>query len=148
MTEIQEVLYYKKRYYEQRGQAKGRGIEWQFTYESWIAWWGEDIVNRGPRKGQLVMARFGDTGPYHPDNVRKLTAEENVIEGHFGKSHSDSTKTLLSMNSSLKKRIQTPYGVFDSRCAAARHIGIVPTAIGYRLKKFPTEYYYIGVNNV
>jgi len=65
--------------------AKERGIDWQFTYETWEAWWGEDIINRGPKKGQLVMARNGDQGPYHPDNVRKKTASENCSEGQLGK---------------------------------------------------------------
>ena len=61
-----------------------RNIEWKFTYDSWVAWWGDDIANRGPRKGQLVMARYKDQGPYHPDNVRKATAEENCGEGSRG----------------------------------------------------------------
>jgi hypothetical protein len=61
-----------------------RNIEWHFTFESWLAWWGDDIVNRGSRKGQLVMARNGDTGPYHPDNVRKATVSENCSEGNKG----------------------------------------------------------------
>jgi len=31
------------------------------------------------------MARNGDQGPYHPDNVRKKTASENCSEGQLGK---------------------------------------------------------------
>jgi hypothetical protein len=61
-----------------------RGIEWQFTYESWVAWWGDDIDRRGPNSGQLVMSRHGDTGPYHPDNVSKKTCNENCGEGSRG----------------------------------------------------------------
>jgi hypothetical protein len=30
------------------------------------------------------MARTGDTGPYHPSNVRKATHGENISEGHMG----------------------------------------------------------------
>lgn len=74
----------KQKFYTQRNGAKYRGIEWHFTFESWLEWWGDDIVNRGPYKGQLVMARYGDTGPYHPDNVRKAFAEENCSEGNKG----------------------------------------------------------------
>lgn len=76
--------YYKK-YTSQKYLAGKRGIDWQFTYEEWIDWWGTDIVNRGPKSGQLVMARTGDIGPYHPSNVRKATVEENVSEAHLGK---------------------------------------------------------------
>ena len=68
-------------YRDQMGLAKKkRNIEWQFTFEEWLDWWGDDIHNRGILKGQLVMARYGDIGPYHPDNVRKTTVEDNVKE--------------------------------------------------------------------
>ena len=75
----------KKLYNTQRCSAKFRGIEWQFTYETWIAWWGNDIERRGRRPDQLVMARLGDTGPYHPDNVKKITGAENSSETRKGK---------------------------------------------------------------
>ena len=76
---------YNNKFLDHRLHAKKRGIEWQFTYEEWINWWGDDIANRGPRKGQLVMARFNDSGPYHPNNVQKLTVEENVRDAQLGK---------------------------------------------------------------
>ena len=79
----------KQRYQIQKGCAKRRGIDFEFTYEQWIAWWGDDIVNRGRGAGKLVMARFNDSGAYHPDNVRKATQEENAIEAHKGKPLSD-----------------------------------------------------------
>ena len=59
-----------------------RNIDWHFTYESWLEWWGDDIVNRGNKSGQLVMARKGDIGPYHPDNVVKITCNENHSQSH------------------------------------------------------------------
>jgi len=87
---------YKNKYSTQKAYAKQRGIDWQFTYDEWIAWWGDDIINRGPKKGQLVMARNGDTGPYHPSNVRKATCAENNIEAHQGKKASNETKEKMS----------------------------------------------------
>ena len=72
----------KQKYYTQKAGAKARNIEWHFTFESWIAWWGDDIVNRGNKSGQLVMARKDDTGPYHPDNVEKITANQNHSDAH------------------------------------------------------------------
>ena len=76
---------YKQKYNCQKNMAKKRNIDFQFTYEEWLAWWGDDIVNRGKSKGQLVMARIGDQGPYHPDNVVKKTCSENASEGNKGK---------------------------------------------------------------
>ena len=72
----------KSKYNTQVAGAKARGIEWQFTFESWLEWWGKDIDQRGNKSGQLVMARIGDTGSYHPDNVRKITCNENHSEAH------------------------------------------------------------------
>ena len=76
---------YNKAYHTQKSLAKRRNLDWQFTYDTWIEWWGTDIVNRGHKRGQLVMARYGDIGPYHPDNVRKATCSENCKEGNIGR---------------------------------------------------------------
>jgi hypothetical protein len=38
------------------------------------------------------MARNGDKGPYHPDNVHKKTASENCREGQVGKPKSEEQK--------------------------------------------------------
>jgi hypothetical protein len=76
---------YQCQYDNAKHCAKQRGIDWQFTYDTWTAWWGEDIIRRGPYKGQLVMARHNDVGPYHPDNVRKASCQENGREGQLGK---------------------------------------------------------------
>lgn len=67
----------------QRGGAKQRGISFEFTLEEWWTWWQTD--NRWERRGsrgpeQLVMARRGDVGPYSPNNVRCITAAENIRE--------------------------------------------------------------------
>lgn len=100
----------KMAYHSQRHSAIKRNIEWHFTYDSWIDWWGEDIINRGIRKGQLVMARNGDQGPYHPDNVRKATTEENLKEAQKGKPahnknipHSEETKQKMSISRKGRK---------------------------------------------
>jgi len=74
-----------RKYHSQKTTAKCRGIDWQFTYDTWIEWWGNDIINRGKGPGKLCMARKGDTGPYHPDNVYKITHSENVTDAHLGK---------------------------------------------------------------
>ena len=69
----------------QKNSAIKRGVGWDFTFEQWCAWWkcrlGTDwFSKRGRRKGQYVMARDGDTGPYEPWNVRCATVEENHVE--------------------------------------------------------------------
>lgn len=91
---------YKQPYQQQKDAAKRRGIEWHFTYETWVEWWGDDIINRGRRTGQLVMARHNDTGPYSLDNVRKAPCGDNTREGNLGKvrgPRSDETKLKISI---------------------------------------------------
>jgi len=148
------------KYGNQRKSAKERGIDWQFTFESWILWWGEDIYLRGPHKGQLVMARYGDVGPYHPDNVRKITCTENAQECWTGRKHSTDTLTKMSQaqkgkivsaetkqrqseNSGKKKAIQTPLGQFDSLVKAAKYHGVTTKTIRCKIKEYPNEYYYL-----
>ena len=76
---------FRIRYHSQKCAAGKRNIEWHFTFETWLEWWGDDLANRGRKKGQLVMARQGDVGPYHPNNVRKITMNENISEANFGR---------------------------------------------------------------
>jgi hypothetical protein len=61
----------------QKCNAKKRGISFEFTYDEWVEWWGDEINSRGCRAGQYVMARLSDTGPYHPSNVFKCDAGIN-----------------------------------------------------------------------
>ncbi len=75
-------------YAQQADNAAKRDIDWQFTFDSWIKWWGADLEKRGCFSGDLVMARYGDTGAYHPTNCFKSTAGQNVSDGvvkHLGK---------------------------------------------------------------
>ena len=90
-------MMYKKQYNAQRRAAKFRGIDWNFTYESWIDWWGDDIIKRGIRKDELVMARNGDQGPYHPDNVKKISCSANSIEANKNKIMSAETKMKIGI---------------------------------------------------
>ena len=76
---------YNTQYLDHRTRSKRRGIPFEFTYEEWINWWGEDLTNRGRNQGQLVMARKGDAGAYHPDNVYKTTVEQNGRDALLGK---------------------------------------------------------------
>ena len=97
-------------YRSQRDSARKREIDFQFTFEEWLAWWGDDIVNRGRKSGQLVMARIGDQGAYHPNNCIKKTCNDNVREAdrNYDKSwfhHSEETKKYLSEK--LKKRVDS-----------------------------------------
>ena len=66
-----------KRFCSQRSGAKARGIEWCFSFDEWLAWWGADLGRRGLGHDQLQMQRLGDQGPYAPHNVRKGYPKDN-----------------------------------------------------------------------
>jgi hypothetical protein len=68
-------------YLAQKRAASKRGIPWEFTFESWVEFWGEDFARRGcSGPDSLCMARLGDTGPYAPWNVEKATLAQNTME--------------------------------------------------------------------
>jgi hypothetical protein len=114
---------FKQKYYTQKSGAKCRDIEWHFTFESWMEWWGEDFANRGNKSGQLVMARNGDVGPYHPNNVCKKTCNENHSEAHSnglagmkGKFHTPESRAKISAGGKgkLKGRVAPNKGISPS----------------------------------
>ena len=70
-------------YAQQKDNASKRSIDWQFTFDSWVKWWGADLEKRGCRSDDLVMARYGDTGPYAHFNCFKSKASENVADKNY-----------------------------------------------------------------
>lgn len=76
------ALTLRKKFKNQRSGATWRGISFELTFEEWLNIWVDSghLHERGPRKGQYVMARFGDKGPYAIGNVRIITVEENNAE--------------------------------------------------------------------
>lgn len=78
-----ELALLRLRYHDQRLKATvNRGLGWEFTFETWLEWWQGTgkLAERGNRRGQYCMARYGDQGPYAPENVRCCTTDENNRE--------------------------------------------------------------------
>ena len=67
----------------QKCNAKKRGISFEFNFDEWVEWWGDEIKLRGCKSEQDVMARLSDAGPYHPSNVFKCEAGLNVSLGNL-----------------------------------------------------------------
>jgi hypothetical protein len=84
---IMDLKIARRKYHTHKGGALNRGIEWLFTFDSWIKKWEESgkWEQRGHKKGQYCMSRPNDQGPYSPDNVIIKTHQENVIEAKQGK---------------------------------------------------------------
>lgn len=82
-----ELAALKSAYKVQKNGAKGREIEFLLTFEEWLKIWVDSghLYERGRNRGQYVMLRSGDKGPYSVENVRIALNSENVFEAHSGK---------------------------------------------------------------
>jgi len=78
-------------------RAKNHGIEFLLTFSEWLKIWADSghFHERGIKKGQYVMARFGDKGPYAIGNVKIITNAENVSEAHKGRPKSEEHRAKI-----------------------------------------------------
>jgi hypothetical protein len=100
---------WKPKFYAHRSLAKGRGIPFLMTFEQWLQIWesSDHLHERGRRRGQYVMARYGDRGAYEVGNVRTITVEENGAEmEHPGREPSAETRARIgtAMKSAHERR--------------------------------------------
>lgn len=155
-----------KTYKGHQGVARQRNIDFNFTFDEWLDVWiaSGHLSERGRKRGQYVMARYNDIGPYEASNVRIITTGENLREGN----NSAAAKSAASKEAMNRpgvrakrsaaakaanarpevrakhcKRIQTPDGVFESRIAAAEHYRVSIPTVHRRIRKHPDKYFYI-----
>ena len=76
-------------YIQQRSNAKRRGIAFDLTFPQWAQVWDGKMDMRGVKRGQFVMCRHGDVGPYTPGNVSIRTTQSNLDEHHRLKTKQD-----------------------------------------------------------
>lgn len=72
----------KRKFLTQRTNAKNRGVAWDLSFDQWRNWWlaTGHVDERGRLRGQWVMARPYDSGPYALGNLLCLRAEDNVTQ--------------------------------------------------------------------
>src|SRR4051812_2946686 len=95
---------YRHAYIVQRRDAGYRGIDFLLSFDEWITIWKESghLHERGKRRGQYVMARYGDIGPYAVSNVRIVPQEENHREASLGKAMPPESRAKMSVSGRLK----------------------------------------------
>ncbi len=75
---------YIKRFQQHRRGAKTRGIGFELTFSQWLAIWGDRIDQVGTRRGQYVMCRMNDMGPYAVGNCYIATGTHNLsVRGYM-----------------------------------------------------------------
>jgi hypothetical protein len=72
----------RRKFNQQRGNARRRGIAWQLTFDEWRNIWlaSGKWNQRGIHTGEYCMARPGDIGPYSVGNVRIVPVTQNHNE--------------------------------------------------------------------
>jgi hypothetical protein len=107
----------KIRYNNHKQTAKCRGIEFNFTFDSWYSWWLSNGVDKNFTTGNSAstpcMCRYNDIGAYDIANVYLGNKSNNM---KYWCSNND---TSLGNNSNAKA-IKTPQGVFDTCTQAAQ----------------------------
>jgi len=78
-----------------------RNIGFDLTFEQWLDIWTESghLEERGRRKGQYCMSRYGDTGAYEKGNVFIQPHSNNASDAKKGKKghqHTEETKAKMS----------------------------------------------------
>lgn len=109
------------KYKQHRNNANKRKIPFEISFEDWCDIWltSGHWDNRGKKRGQYVMCRTNDEGPYSKNNVYIDKTENNISLGskgrivtpehleknrraQLGKKRSPETKKKLS---DLRKRV-------------------------------------------
>ena len=85
-------------YRTQRKNAKKRGIDFLISFGDWSAIWLEsgNWEDRGRGKGQYVMCRIGDQGPYQVGNVFIAPNAQNTREAAERRVYTDEIRARIS----------------------------------------------------
>ena len=100
----QEISFAKKKYWAHGSNAKKRNVEFLITFEEWIDIWLKSghWHERGHKRGQYVMSRYGDQGPYKVGNVFIQTCTANHLDSKLGVPKTEQHK--LNMRKPKQKR--------------------------------------------
>ena len=143
----------KYRYADHKKGAKGRGIEFLFTFDEWYNWWLSNGVDKNyagkNNKDQLCMCRINDSGPYSVDNVYCDTRQNNINYARSLKHWNNlSRKTVTPITSprglgyTHGAKLNTPKGIFSNRKDAIKALGIPLSTLRELQINNPSEYYW------
>ena len=105
------VRLWQERYRSKAADARNRRIPMLLTFDEWFGYWlaSGHMEEYGRCRGQYVLSRPGDKGPYDVGNVRVVPQEENVREAHLGKKKDPRTaQTRARISASLIGGKRTP----------------------------------------
>jgi len=97
------------KYHTHKSGAKARGIPFLLSKEEWWDIWQKSGKwdQRGNKRGQYVMSRYGDQGPYAIGNVFIQPQVNNISEAHLGKKVPLCTEEYRINMSKIKKGVKS-----------------------------------------
>ena len=89
----------KQQYHNHKARAKRKQIPFELTFDEWLHIWTESghYDNKGTKRGQYVMSRYGYKGGYTIGNVHIQTVGENTKEA-FTTNNTDFIKPKLGID--------------------------------------------------
>jgi hypothetical protein len=146
----------KKACLAQMRMADKRGIRFRFCYADWIEWWIAELnkigpgSQRGKKRHQYVMARYGDQGAYEPGNVYAAhpsdnSADRSDLSWEIAAAKATETRNANGNPRGIHLRVRgdghpkskaviTPDGRFGSLALAGEYYGITRQGAGNRVR--------------
>ncbi len=121
----------KKAYTGQKNLARGRGIPFLLSFYDWWSIWNNSghWHERGIRKGQYVMSRPGDKGPYTVNNVKIILTEENCRQRNINKKCVSNAKLTPKIVKEIRKiHVKNSHGK-NNTASLAKKYGVEPYTI-------------------
>lgn len=96
----------KRKYKCHKDAAKSRNIDFLLTFDEWWDIWNQSgkWEERGRKRGQYCMSRYGDTGSYSADNVFIQPHGQNIKDANKGRIKSNKIRSKIGEARKGKKR--------------------------------------------
>lgn len=150
----------RRQYTGHRWGAQKRNIEFLLSFDEWLDIWlsSGHWHERGRKRGQYCMSRFGDVGAYAVDNVFIQLHANNVSDSNSRPSWQQTqvvknrklaanptwrAKQRAAVQRANKKPFHTPLGNFESVTAAIAASGFGKDKFRALAKLNPEDYYFL-----
>ena len=116
-------------YRKQKRASIVRRIGFLLSFREWIEIWTQSgkLDQRGRRRGQYAMARFGDVGPYAVGNVKIITMLENRLERRPKSATRRTPGCVAKLKAAKSGKKRPPFSKKWRANIAEAHIGIPRT---------------------
>ena len=114
---------YNEQYSQHKQRAKRKGIPFELTLAEWYKIWIDSghYHNKGTKRGQYVMSRYGDKGGYTIGNVHIQTVGQNTQEA-FTINNADFIKPRFAEDNHFFGQTHTQKSIDKIKTARAKQV--------------------------